>query len=55
LDASEFEKSMADASRSPPPMSDDITETTAKAAEESTTPPVTETNVLQLEDAGMSF
>jgi hypothetical protein len=55
LDAPEVEKSMADASRSPPPMSDDIGETTAKAAGESATLPATKTNVLQLEDAGMSF
>jgi hypothetical protein len=36
-------------------MSNDIDKTTAKAAGESATLPATETNVLQLEDAGMSF
>jgi hypothetical protein len=55
LDAPKIEKSTAHASRSPPPMSDDIDKTTAEAAGESATPLATETNVLQLEDAGMSF
>jgi hypothetical protein len=55
LDAPEIEKSMADASRSPPPMSDDIDETTVKAARESAKLLATDTNVLQLEDASMSF
>jgi hypothetical protein len=36
-------------------MSDDIDKTTVEAAGESATPLATETNVLQLEDAGMSF
>jgi hypothetical protein len=55
LDAPEIEKSMADTSRSPPPMSDDIDETTVKAARESAKLLATDTNVLQLEDASMSF
>jgi hypothetical protein len=55
LDAPEIEKSMADTSCSPPPMSDDIDETTVKAARESAKLPATDTHVLQLEDAGMSF
>jgi hypothetical protein len=50
LDPPEIEKSAANASRSPLPVSDDINQAVAKAGE---TAPLlaTETNVLQLEDA----
>jgi hypothetical protein len=54
LDPSEIEKPTVDASRSPLPVSDDIDETIAKAVGESATLLATETNVLQLEDAGVS-
>jgi hypothetical protein len=55
LDPPEIERPTVDASRSPlPPVLDDIDETTAKAAGESATLLATETNVLQLEDAGVS-
>jgi hypothetical protein len=55
LDALEIEKPSSDTSRSPSPVSDDIVEMTAKAAGESATLLAIETNVLQLEDAGVSF
>jgi hypothetical protein len=55
LDALEIERPTTDASRSLPPVSDDIDEMTAKAARESATLLATETNVLQLEDTGVSF
>jgi hypothetical protein len=47
LDPPEIERPTVDASRSPPPVSDDIDETTAKAAGESATLLATKTNVLQ--------
>jgi hypothetical protein len=53
LDPSETERPTGDESRSPPPVSDDIDEPTAKAARESTAPLIPETNVLQLEKAGV--
>jgi hypothetical protein len=53
LDAPEIAESAAHASRSPPPVSDDLNEAAAKAAEETTPVPAMTTNVFQLEDAGM--
>jgi hypothetical protein len=53
LDAPEIEESAAHASRSPPPVSDDLNEAAAKAAEETTPVPAMTTNIFQLEDAGM--
>jgi hypothetical protein len=53
FDAPEVEESAAHVSRSPPPVSDDLNEATAKAAEETTPVPAMTTNVFQLEDAGM--
>jgi hypothetical protein len=55
LDAPEIERPPGNASRSPTPVSDDIDEMTVKAVGESATLLATETNVLQLEDAGVSF
>jgi hypothetical protein len=53
LDPSETKRPTGDESRSPPPVSDDIAELTAKAARESAAPLIPETNVLQLEKAGV--
>jgi hypothetical protein len=53
LDAPEVEESAAHASRSPPPVSDDLHPAAAKAADEITPVPAMTSNVLQLEDAGM--
>jgi hypothetical protein len=53
LDAPEIEESAAHASRSPPPVSDDLYQAAAKAADETTLVPTMASNVLQLEDAGM--
>jgi hypothetical protein len=53
LDAPEVEESAAHASRAPPPVSDDLYQAAAKAADETTPVPVMTSNVLQLEDAGM--
>jgi hypothetical protein len=53
LDAPEIEDSAAHASRSPLPVSDDLNEAAAKAAEEMTPVPAITTNVFQLEDASM--
>jgi hypothetical protein len=53
LDPSKTERPAEDASRSPPPVSDDIDETIAKAARENATLLAPETNVLQLEKAGV--
>jgi hypothetical protein len=55
LDAPEAEESAAHASRSPPPVSDDLHPTAARAADDITLVPVMTPNVLQLEDAGMMF
>jgi hypothetical protein len=55
LDPLEIERHTENASRSPPPVSDDIDETTAKAARESATLLATKTNVLQLEDTSVLF
>jgi hypothetical protein len=52
LNPPEIERSMENASRSPPLVSDDINETLAKATGENAPLLATETNVLQLEDAG---
>jgi hypothetical protein len=52
LDAPKIEESAAHASRSPPPVSDDLNEAAAKAAEETTPVPVMTANVFQLEDVG---
>jgi hypothetical protein len=49
LDPPETERPAEGASRSPPPVPDDIDETTAKAAEENAPLLAPETNVLQLE------
>jgi hypothetical protein len=54
LDPPEIERPTIEASRSPPPVSDDIDETTARAARESVTLLATETNVLELKDTGVS-
>jgi hypothetical protein len=53
LDAPEIEESAAHASRSPPPVSDDLYQAAAKAADETTPVPMMTSNVLQLEDASM--
>jgi hypothetical protein len=53
LDAPKIEESAAHSSRSPPPVSDDLYQAAAKAANETTPVPVMTSNVLQLEDAGM--
>jgi hypothetical protein len=53
LDAPEVEESAAHASRSPSPMSDDLYQAAAKAADETAPVPAMVSNVLQLEDAGM--
>jgi hypothetical protein len=53
LDALEIEESAAHASRSPPPVSDDLNRAATKAAEETTSVPVMTPSVFQLEDAGM--
>jgi hypothetical protein len=55
LDPPEIEKSVANASRSPPPVLDDINQAAAKAAGETAPLLATETNVLQLEDARALF
>jgi hypothetical protein len=55
LDAPEVGESAAHASRSPPPVSDDLDPAAARAADDITPEPVTIPNVLQLEDAGMMF
>jgi hypothetical protein len=51
LDAPEIEESAAHASRSPPPVSDDLCQAAAKAADEITPVPAMTSNVLQFEDA----
>jgi hypothetical protein len=51
LDPPKIEKSTANASRSPPPLLDDINKVAAKAVRETVPLLATETNVLQLEDA----
>jgi hypothetical protein len=53
LDPPEVEESAVHASRSPPPVSDDLYQAAAKAADETTPVLVMTSNVLQLEDAGM--
>jgi hypothetical protein len=53
LDAPGIGKSAAHASRSPPPVSDDLNEAAAKAAEEITPVSAMTSNIFQLEDAGM--
>jgi hypothetical protein len=53
LDAPGIEESVAHASRSPPPVSDDLNQAAAKAAEETAPVPAMISNVFQLEDAGM--
>jgi hypothetical protein len=53
LDAPEIEESAAHASRSPPPVSDDLYQAAVKAADETTPAPAMTPNVLQLEDVGM--
>jgi hypothetical protein len=55
LDDLEIEESAAHASRSPPPVSDDLYQAAAKAADETTPVPAMTPNVLQLEDADMIF
>jgi hypothetical protein len=52
LDPPEIEGSAAHAPCSPPPVSDDLNEVAAKAAEEITSVLVMTTNVFQLEDVG---
>jgi hypothetical protein len=53
LDAPKIEDPVAHASRSPPPVSDDLYQAAAKVANETTPVSVMTSNVLQLEDAGM--
>jgi hypothetical protein len=53
LDAPEVEESAAHASRSPPPVSDDLHPVAARAADDITPVPATTPNVLELEDTGM--
>jgi hypothetical protein len=53
LDPPEIERSAENVSRSPPPVLDDINKVAAKAAGENAPLLATETNVLQLEDAGV--
>jgi hypothetical protein len=55
LDPSETERPVENASRSPPPVSNDINKTTTKAAGEKAALLAADTNVLQLEDAGASL
>jgi hypothetical protein len=55
LDAPEVGESAAHASRSPPPVSDDLHLAAARAAGGTTLEPATTPNVLQLEDVGMMF
>jgi hypothetical protein len=55
LDAPEIEESAAHASHSPPPVSGDLYQAAAKAADETTSVPAMTPNVLPLEDAGMIF
>jgi hypothetical protein len=55
LDAPEAGESAANASRSPPPVSDDLDPAAAKVADSITPEPATTPQVLQLEDAGMMF
>jgi hypothetical protein len=55
LDAPEIEESVAHASRSSPPVSNDLNEATVEAAEEITPAPAMTINVFQLEDAGMTL
>jgi hypothetical protein len=55
LDAPEVGEPAAHASRSPPPVSDDLDPVAARAADGITQEPATTPNVLQLEDAGMMF
>jgi hypothetical protein len=52
LDAPGIGESAAHVSRSPPPVSDDLNEAAAKAAEETTAVPAMTSNIFQLEDAG---
>jgi hypothetical protein len=52
LDTPEIEGSAAHASRSPPPVSDDLNKAAAKTAEEIAPVPMMTANVFQLEDAG---
>jgi hypothetical protein len=53
LDAPEVGESAAHASRSPPPVSDDLHPAAARAADDITPEPAMTPNVLQLEDVGM--
>jgi hypothetical protein len=53
LDAPEVEESATHASRSPPPVSNDLHSAAAKAADDITPVPAMTSNVLQLEDADM--
>jgi hypothetical protein len=53
LDAPEVGESVAHASRSPPPVSDDLHPAAARAADDITPEPAMTPNDLQLEDAGM--
>jgi hypothetical protein len=55
LDAPEVRESVAHASRSPPPVSDDLDPAAAKVAGDITPELATTPNVLELEDAGMMF
>jgi hypothetical protein len=55
LDAPEVGESAAHASRSSPPVSDDLDPAAARVADGITPEPVTTPNVLQLEDAGKMF
>jgi hypothetical protein len=55
LDAPDVGKSTTHASRSPPPVSDDLDPAAARVAGGITPEPVTTPNVLHLEDAGMMF
>jgi hypothetical protein len=52
LDPPKIEESAAHASRSPPPVSDDLNEATAKTAKEIAPVSVMTASVFQLEDAG---
>jgi hypothetical protein len=53
LDAQKVVESAAHASRSPPPVSDDLHPAAARAADDITPVPATTPNVLELEDTGM--
>jgi hypothetical protein len=55
LDAPDVGESATHASRSPPPVSDDLDPAAARVAGGITLEPATTPNVLQLEDAGMMF